>query len=155
LCLLPRFALYGLFGWCAEVVFTASADLATSLWTHEPIDARLVGHTYLWMFLVYGLGGLAFERVHRRLVRARWNWPARGLAYVLGCFGLEFAFGGAVEMLVGRIPWDYRNARWGVWGLIRLDYAGVWFVYGFLLEAVRSRVNRMAAALVGPSITSD
>jgi len=44
-----RFALYGLLGWCAEVVFTAIVGLVRRR------DRRLTGQTSLWMFPIYGL----------------------------------------------------------------------------------------------------
>ena len=55
---LIRFFLYGLGGWCGEVVFTA---LTQSL---PRRDWRLLGYTYLWMFPIYGLIGPLYEPLH-------------------------------------------------------------------------------------------
>jgi uncharacterized membrane protein len=139
---LTRFVLYGLFGWCTEVVFTALANLVKSVRRRAPVETHLRGHTYLWMLPVYGAGGLAFEIGHRAM--ADWSWPARGMVYMAGCFAVEYAAGWVIERVTGAVPWDYRASRWSVRGYIRLDYGLLWFGFGMLLE----RFVRAAAPLV-------
>src|ERR1043166_7557696 len=134
-----RFCLYGIVGWCAEIVWTAGCNVADALRTSRRIDARLTGHTYLWMLPVYGGGGLLFELAHAT-VRA-WPWLARGLVYMLGCFAVEYASGWLIQRAAGTIPWDYSHSRWHVRGLIRLDYAPVWFTFGLFLESVERLVH--------------
>lgn len=141
--MLLRFFLYGVLGWAAEIVWTAGYELVSGTRKH-PTDVRmrvvmtpperwrLAGHTYLWMFPVYGLAGLAFEPCHAA-VRA-WPWPLRGLLWTVACFAVEYAVGWALRRTTGRCPWDYSYARWSVGGLIRLDYWPVWFTLGLLLE---------------------
>lgn len=147
--MIARFLIYGLIGWCAEIVWTALYELVTGT-RKDPLDVtirvrmtpperwRLMGHTYLWMLPVYGLGGLAFEPLHE-LVRAL-PWLLRGSLWALGCFAVEYAAGLALRRLGGRCPWDYSYARWSVGGLIRLDYAPVWFLFGLALERVHDAV---------------
>ena len=137
--MLIRFLLYGIFGWCAEVVWTASQNAVVALAAGQRIDPRLMGHTYLWMFPIYGVGGLLFELVHRAV--ADWPWPLRGFVYMLGCFAVEYATGWLIKRVTGTIPWDYSHTRWHVHGLIRLDYIPVWFVFGLLLERVEVLVQ--------------
>jgi uncharacterized membrane protein len=137
--------LYGIFGWCAEIVWTATSALGDALRRGLRIDRRLMGHTYLWMFPIYGCGGRLFEVVHA-LARQR-PWPLRGVVYMLGCFVVEYAAGWLIQRATGRIPWDYSDSRWHVRGLIRLDYAPVWFVFGLLLERVERVVHAAAPAL--------
>lgn len=143
--MLLRFFLYGALGWCGEILWTAVYELVTGTRKH-PTDVhvrvpmtpperwRLAGHTYLWMFPLYGLGGLAFEPCHEA-VRA-WPWPLRGLCWMALIFAAEYALGRLLRRATGRCPWDYGYARWNVDGVIRLDYAPVWFCFGFVLERV-------------------
>ena len=140
------FLLFGLFGWVAEIVWTALYD-AVSGTQRAPGDAaarrpstkgerwRLEGRTYLWMLPIYGGGGLAFVQVHALV--AAWPWFFRGAIYCVGSFAVEAAGGWILKLTTGRIPWDYSYARWSaLGGAIRLDYAPVWFAFGFILEAV-------------------
>lgn len=136
-----KLAAYGVFGWAAEIAWTASYALVQSLLAGTPIDRRLAGRTYLWMFPIYGAGGLAFERVHALI--APWPWPLRGALYMLGCFAIEAAAGLAIKRATGKIPWDYSYARWHVAGVIRLDYVPVWFTFGLLLELLERVVARL------------
>jgi hypothetical protein len=110
-----------------EVAFTALASLRKG-------DRRLTGHSYLWMFPLYGL----------TYPLLAWSWPvigdlpllARGLCYVPMFFAVEYASGWLLRRLIGECPWEagYRAARWSVHGLVRLDYAPAWFVVGLLFE---------------------
>jgi uncharacterized membrane protein len=140
-----RVLLYGTFGWCAEIVWTAVHDVAASLIARRAVDLKLAGHTYLWMLPIYGVGGRLFEVVHTALGGA--PWPLRGMVYMLGCFAVEYATGFAIKRLAGEIPWDYSHRRWHVHGLIRLDYAPVWFCFGLLLEHVEVAVKAMESGL--------
>ena len=129
-----RFVVYGAFGWCAEIVWTACYAAVAARRAKKAVDLRLVGRTYLWMFPIYGAGGLLFEIAHAMV--ADWPWAMRGLLYMLGCFAVEAASGAAIKLVTGKIPWDYSYARWNIAGLVRLDYIPVWFVFGLLLERV-------------------
>ena len=134
-----HFLIYGVVGWCTEIVWTAVHDALRARRRGERIDPRLAGRTYLWMFPIYGGGGLAFEVVHAGVIG--WPWVARGLLYMVGCFAVEYASGWAIERATGRVPWDYSSTRWNVHGLIRLDYAPAWFAFGMLLERVENVVR--------------
>ena len=150
--MLLRFFLYGALGWCAEVLWTALYELVAGTRKH-PTDVRvrvpmtpaerwrLAGHTYLWMFPLYGLGGLAFEPCHEA-VRA-WPWPRRGLGWAVLVFAVEYVVGRGLRRVTGRCPWDYSYARWNVDGVIRLDYAPVWFAFGLALERVHDALGAL------------
>jgi hypothetical protein len=90
---------------------------------------------------VYGLALPLFEPVHDRL-RAR-PLLARAAAYGAGALAIEYACGRLLRTLVGRAPWDYGDARFGIHGLARLDYLPLWGAYGLGLERVHD-------ALVAP-----
>ncbi len=139
-----RFVLYGLLGWCAEIVWTALYDAVTGTRRAEGEVAahvkttrserlRLVGRTYLWMFPIYGSAALLFEPAHDAI--RRWPWPARGAIECDGIFAVEALSGLLLKRATGRVPWDYSASRASaLGGTIRLDYAPVWFSFGLLLE---------------------
>jgi hypothetical protein len=134
-----RFIVYGLIGWCAEILWTGLYDAIIGTSQGRPLDKserwRLAGRTYLWMFPLYGSAALAFEPVHD-LVRGL-GWPLRGAIYMAGIFCVEATAGWSLKRLTGRCPWDYSYARWSaLGGTIRIDYAPVWFLFGFVLERV-------------------
>lgn len=147
--MLLRFMIYGMIGWAAEIAWTAGYELVSGT-RKDPLYPKvrvkmtgterwkLTGHTYLWMFPLYGLGGLAFEPCHA-LIRD-WHWLLRGSVWTAAIFAVEYAFGKLLRGAVGRCPWDYSYARWNVDGLIRLDYAPVWFLFGLGLEQVHDAV---------------
>ncbi|MCB8919041.1 MAG: hypothetical protein H6666_14085 [Ardenticatenaceae bacterium] len=128
--MLIRFILYGLGGWCGEVIFTA---LTESL---PRRDWRLVGTTYLWMFPVYGLLAPLYEPVHE-LIRGVWL-PGRVLIWSLGFTAIELLAGWLLARFTGRCPWDYVAAgkRWAINPYIRWDFFPVWAIIGLALEPV-------------------
>lgn len=140
--MLTRFVIYGLLGWCGEIVWTAAREKIT----RRQRGWNLRGTSYLWMFPIYGLIAPLYEPAHN-LVRA-WGWPARGLVYALGFFAVEYAAGWLLRRLVGTCPWDYtKHSRWHVRGLIRLDYAPVWFLAGLALERVHDFLVLLTPAI--------
>jgi Putative ABC-transporter type IV len=141
------FLLYGLFGWCAEIVWTAGYDLVSGTRRAEgdvvgrvpmtrPERLRLAGRTYLWMLPIYGAGGLCFELVYAQI--GPWHWLLRGLVYAVGAFVIEGAAGLLLKALTGRCPWDYSYNRTHIAGVIRLDYTPVWAAFGLVLERVHA-----------------
>lgn len=154
-----RFIIYGLVGWCAEILWTACYDAVAGT-TRAPQSGvagaprialgrgdrlRLVGRTYLWMFPIYGLAAFLFEPVHE-LLRAR-PLVLRGALYMTGCFAVEYAAGWLLERAVGRCPWDYTGSRFSLHGYIRLDYAPVWFAFGLVLERISDLIVAVEPAL--------
>ncbi len=97
-------------------------------------DVALRGFSYLWMFPIYGLA-IGLEPVHDRIRHL--PWYIRGIIWTAFIFGIEFVTGGLISLTVGKIPWDYSGAtRCSMAGLIRTDYAPVWFGVGLLFEQV-------------------
>lgn len=52
-----------------------------------------------------------------------------------GIFGMEYLTGTFLKKK-GICPWDYSSARLNYHGVIRLDYAPIWFFTGLLYEKV-------------------
>ena len=123
-----RFVVYGLVGWCAEVLFTGAHDF------FRYRDPRLPSRSSVWMFPVYGLCAPLYEPLHD----ADRDLPllVRALAYGLGFLGVEYASGTLLRAALGRAPWDYSFAKRHVHGLIRPDYFPIWAAAGIALERV-------------------
>ena len=136
-----RFVIYGLGGWCGEVVYTAlTGSLAQGDW-------RLVGRTYLWMFPIYGLIAPLYEPVHN-LIR---EVPllARAAVWAVGFTFVELVAGWLIARLIGRCPWDYSDRRWAINAYIRWDYFPVWALVGLALEPVHDFLVRLTPAIAG------
>lgn len=139
--MLIRFCIYGLLGWCWEVVWTAVTEKA---WGKQR-DWRLVGHTYLWMFPIYGLLAPLGEPIHN-VLRPHF-WLLRGLVYLLAIWVVEFSTGWLLKKLIGKCPWDYSEFRWHIRGIITLEYAPVWFFFGLGFERVHDALVRLTPAI--------
>jgi uncharacterized membrane protein len=139
--MLIRFLIYGLLGWCAEIVWSA----VTERIQRKQQDWRLRGHTSLWMLPIYGLIAPLYEPLHDFL--RPWHWFMRGIIYVLGFWLVEYATGWLLRRLIGKCPWDYSHLRGNLHGLIAWEYAPVWFVFGLGLEPVHDFLVRLTPAL--------
>ena len=128
-----HFFLCGVTGWCLEVIFTSTESILAHDW-------RLMGQTSLLMFPIYGCGAVLAPI--GRLVD-RWigdgplspgDWIIRhGLLYMVLIFTAEY-LSGAFLQSKGICPWDYTGYQTSVNGLIRLDFAPLWFLSGLLFE---------------------
>ncbi len=138
-----RFILYGLGGWCGEIIWTATRDRVRG----RVHDWKLKGTTYVWMFPIYGLIVFLYEPVHDAI--RSWPWLARGLLYVLGFFAIEYFAGWLLKRLTGSCPWDYSAwSKWSVHGYIRLDYAPIWFLVGLGLEPIHDFLARLTPLIL-------
>ena len=54
-----RFIIYGLLGFCMEVLWTGFGSLLKG-------DIKLTASTYVWMFFIYGLA-VFLEPIHNRI----------------------------------------------------------------------------------------
>lgn len=141
-----RFLVYGFAGWVVDslFVFVHTGRRRPSSLLNVP---------------VYGLAQPLFEPAHERL-RHR-PWPVRAAFYGAGILGVEYVSGRLLRRLTDRAPWDYGPARFGVDGLVRLDYFPLWGVFGLGLERlhdlltgtprVRARESLVAAATAAAS----
>ncbi len=139
--MLVRFWIYGLLGWCWEVVWTATTEKARA---KQP-DWRLVGHSSLWMFPIFGLLAPLGEPVHN-LLRSH-SWLLRGLAYLVGIWLVEFVTGWLLRKLTGKCPWDYSHFSGNIQGIITLEYAPVWFIFGLAFEHVHDVLVKLTPAI--------
>jgi uncharacterized membrane protein len=114
-----RFLVYGCAGWTLDSLF---------VWAHTG-RRRPSG---LLNLPVYGLAQPLFEPVHDRIRRR--PLVLRAAVYGVGVLGVEYACGRLLRRFAGRVPWDYGDARFGIHGLVRLDYLPLWAAYGLGLE---------------------
>ena len=120
-----NFLLCGLLGWSLEIFWTGLHSLFKR-------DRQLMGHSSLWMFPIYGCA--AFIGPLSRLLQKK-HPLFRGNLYMLGIFLVEFSTG----LLLKRkdwCPWDYSDCPLQYQGVIRFDFAPLWFLTGLLFERV-------------------
>lgn len=129
---MKRFVIYGLLGWCIEVIWTGLGSLLIG-------DVRLTAKTYLWMFPIYGLV-ILFEPMHDAI--RFWPLWKRGVIWMLLCFTVEYLTGWMLRSMLGTAPWDYSQAFFNIHGLIRLDYAPAWFGAGLLFEKIHDWLDQ-------------
>lgn len=151
----------GTAGWCLEILFTSVESILTRDW-------RLMGRTSLLMFPVYGLGALLGpleRRIDAWLDDGIWEKAGEeaitgasrgdlalrhGMIDMVLIFCAEYGFGFWMRRL-GVCPWDYSGLPTNVSGLIRLDFAPLWFFTGLLFEMItrtgpwQNRLRRKAA----------
>ena len=121
----------GMTGWCLEILWTG----LQSLLRH---DRKLTGVSSLHMFPIYGAAALVGPLSHR--LKDCWM-PLRGLIYMTGFFGVEYVSGSLLKKY-DCCPWDYSMAPLQIGGVIRLDYAPLWFATGLLYEKMLCARNR-------------
>jgi uncharacterized membrane protein len=123
---LPKnFIVCGLTGWCMEILFTSAQGLLRH-------DKKLLGQTSVWMFPIYGCACIIrplYQRIGRLPV------SVRGGIYACGILTGEYISGSLLKKH-DCCPWDYSDARLGVRGLIRLDYAPLWSLAGLVFERI-------------------
>lgn len=122
-----RILLFGILGWCGEILWTGFLSLLSG-------DPALTAQTYLWMFPIYGIGGIAYP-LFLALHRYCPLWQRAGL-YAFSFFFVEFLTGWLLQCLTGACPWDYGNLPLSVVGFIRLDYAPLWAILGLFFEGI-------------------
>ena len=119
-----RFIIYGLAGFCVEVLWTGLFSMLSG-------DVKLTGHTYIWMFPIYGLA-VFLEPVHNRIRHLPLIF--RGGLYMLLILAAEFVTGMLLKYTIGVCPWDYTSKPLQIYGVITLAYGPAWFVAGLLFE---------------------
>lgn len=136
-----NFCKCGIAGWCLEVLFTSMESVMIHDW-------RLMAKTSLLMFPIYGMGAVLPEisrLVDWWLGGQRLDWMdgviRHGALYTVLIFIGEYLFGSILKAH-GICPWDYTGLHSNINGLIRLDFAPLWFGTGLIFE----RITRKKAA---------
>lgn len=130
-----RLYLYALHGYLIEVTFTAVWDLVV----FGSLELR--GFSSVWSLAIYSISCIAMEKINSLLQRR--GLPARALAHTCWIYAWEFTTGYFLRAL-GSCPWDYRDFRYNIFGLVTLEYAPLWFLCGLLFELLLvPNVNRL------------
>lgn len=138
-----RALVFGLAGWCSEVVTTGVRSRGRDQ------NWRLTGTTYLWMLPVYGSAAFLFEPAYVAAKRAGTPWWGRALLWTGGIYAVEAASGEAIRAVTGEVPWDYSRPRGSKpvpkhWrGLVRPAYAPVWLAVGLGMERLHDLLQRV------------
>jgi len=136
---LLKTAIFGCVGLILENLFTGLHSVIIL----KSRDA--ICRTSLWMIPIYGLGGdgLAF-------LRYLLPWMILFVPVATGCiFMAEYATGWLLRRF-GIKVWDYSHAKYGIHGLIRLDYLPFWMMVALgydLLVDILDKVLRFAGSL--------
>ncbi|MFA6238033.1 MAG: hypothetical protein WC635_11940 [Bacteriovorax sp.] len=125
------FLIMGCIGITVEIFFTAIYDLAL----HTNRGLSLEGHSYIWMFPLYGLTALTFPPLIKFLDAFKW-W-GRGVVFGLGILVVEYISGALLRHFTGTCPWEYKQGL-HINGLIRLDFYPLWVVFGSGVEVIIS-----------------
>jgi len=126
--MLIRFAVFGIIGWAMEVFWTGLGSLLRR-------DFSAKSTTSIWMFFIYGSAALFAPLIG---AVAPLHWALRGAVYAMCIFAVEYGAGMLLKA-ADICPWDYTGARTSVQGVIRLDYAPVWFAVGLIFEFIYVR----------------
>lgn len=124
--ILNRFLLCGFAGWSMECFWTGIHSIFTTN------DKTLPCRSSMWMFPIYGLAA-AIAPISNRLKKK--SFIIRGGIYAFLIFLVEFLTG-SILTFFHACPWNYSNSRFNYKGLIRFDFAPLWFTVGLLFEKI-------------------
>lgn len=124
-----NFFLCGMCGWIMECLWTGLHSIFSGK------DSKLTCQTSIWMFPIYGLASL-IGPISKRLSKLSRHY--RGILYTILIFTVEF-FSGKILQKIHACPWDYSKAHFNLKGLIRLDYAPLWYMVGLFYEKILNK----------------
>ena len=122
---MKNFLKCGVFGWCLEILWTSLDSLRRG-------EFKLMGQSSIWMFPIYGMAAVIRPL---SVLFAPLGVIKRGLIYMSGIFSMEYLTGSFLQKR-GICPRDYSDAKLNYRGLIRLDYAPLWFLTGLFYEKI-------------------
>lgn len=124
-----------------EVIFTSVESILMRDW-------RLMGRTSLLMFPIYGMGAFlapivnGIDRYLGQIVnRPTDRYLRHGMIDMVLIFTAEYLSGMWLRAR-GICPWDYTGRSTSINGLIRLDFAPLWFGAGLLFEQITKKKGR-------------
>lgn len=120
----------GVAGCCMELFWTTACGVKKK-------DYKLVGQTSLWMFPIYGMASV-IKPVSGKLKKHNKDALERGIIYTMGIYAIEYVTGMMLKRK-NRCPWDYSESKYNINGVIRLDYAPLWFLMGLTYERILAK----------------
>ena len=116
----------GVYGWGFECLWTG----LHSIISHD--NKNYACRTSMWMFPIYGMASL-IKPLYKALENT--NIFVRGIVYTSCIFATEDGTGKILKKN-HCCPWDYSDAKHNIEGLVRLDYAPLWFIVGLIYEKI-------------------
>ena len=94
-------------------------------------------------FLKCGIAGWCMEVVWTSImgIIRKFNMIFRGFIYMAGIYFVEF-ISGTILQRKNCCPWNYSKCKYNIKGVVRLDYAPLWFMAGLLLEKVVNKQEK-------------
>lgn len=99
-------------------------------------DMSFTGHSSVIMLPIYG-SAVFLEPLFKQMKNV--SVILRGIVYMALIFAVEY-WSGLILTFFEICPWSYLNAALNVRGLIRLDYAPLWFTVGLFYEQLYKRL---------------
>ncbi|NOV88182.1 putative membrane protein [Clostridium acetobutylicum] len=129
-----RFIIYGIAGWCVEIVWTGLGSMLNG-------DVTLRAWTNIWMFLIYGLA-IFLEPIHNNIR----HLPilVRGGIYSTLIIISEYITGSFLCFMLGTCPWHYSSGPFTIQGITRLDYFPYWLIAGLLFEKLHDALLKIS-----------
>lgn len=112
-------------GWAMEIFWTG-------LHAFRVRNLKLIGSSSLWMFPIYGSAAFLAPVMQKLKDISLFK---RGFIY-MSCIFLGEYISGMLLKRRNMCPWDYSRTPYHLNGVIRLDYAPVWFLVGLLYEQI-------------------
>lgn len=128
--MIQNFLLCGSLGWCLEISWTGFHSLLKGQMT-------MMGKTSLLMFPIYGCAAF-IEPIYEKI--SFLPVVFRGLLYTVGFFAVEYASGSLLKYF-HMCPWDYSLSPFQYKGVIRLDYAPLWFGTSLVFEKILTKLS--------------
>ena len=116
----------GVYGWGFECLWTGLHSIVSRK------NKKLTCRTSMWMFPIYGMASL-IQPIHKLIKNT--NVFFRGVVYTTCIFATEYGTGKFLKKK-HCCPWDYSDAKHKIKGIVRLDYAPLWFIVGLFYEKV-------------------
>lgn len=114
----------GLMGWGLECFWTGCGSL------YSGKNKKMPCATSIWMFPIYGMASVMTPLCHAMKGK---NVMLRGSVYTTCIFLTELGTGTLLKRK-NCCPWDYSEAKTNYKGIVRFDYAPIWFIVGLLYE---------------------
>ena len=135
-----RFYIYGIQGFCDEIVFTSLLDY------YNTGEKALKGHSAISSFFIYGSCSFLVEQLYVALYyKYGIRWYIRMPLYVCIAYFWEFSCGMLLRQF-DACPWDYSHYNYNVMGLITLEYAPGWLFLAWCQDLMADYLLRIKVA---------
>jgi hypothetical protein len=130
-------------GLALEVVFTAVFNSGA-----HGKRAHLLGYSSIWYLPMYAVTPFVLHGLQRYAPAFfSWHWTLRGLCYMAFIYAFEGAIMLTLRRVLGSSPSEreyYASGR-SFRGLVRYDFAPVWFTAGLLFEQAHVALHHLGA----------